>query len=448
MREENRLPVGRLRNGGTNYAGQAVIDLAYLLGENGGHLNVNGIAGLGAKSSFLLHLIAMLMQWAKRTGLPGDTGRIQLVPIIFNVKNFDLFFIDRWNRNWRHEYLDDWKAIGIDDPQPFRNVRFLAPQEPNPDSENPVRTGRDGVEAYSWGLADVIEQRLVRFLFADEDINDANFGALVGAIEERLTDETRDGPRLRCDGPQMFADLPGWVKDPVNHHDLGEPHPGTKGKLVRRLRGLLQDSDGVLRRSASRGKPLKMPECETDGPWVIDLFAVKDEKVKRFVVATVLHQLVELRSGNAVEGMRYLITLDELNRFAPKGGSDPITEMIERVAAEMRSQGIILLGAQQEASRVSPRVFENAGIKAVGRSGSLELSADVWKCLGPAGRIQAAQIMEDEKLLVQASFRAPMLAKIPFPPWALRKEEAAAVTAETAPVTIAARDGRFAAETI
>jgi hypothetical protein len=84
-------------------------------------------------------------------------------------------------------------------------------------------------------------------------------------------------------------------------------------------------------------------------------------------------------SGNAVEGLRYLVTLDELNRFAPKGGKDPITEMIERVAAEMRSQGIILLGAQQEASRVSPRV--------------------------------------------QASFRAPMLAKIPFPPWALRKEE-------------------------
>jgi hypothetical protein len=69
-------------------------------------------------------------------------------------------------------------------------------------------------------------------------------------------------------------------------------------------------------------------------------------------------------------------------------------------------------------------VIENAGIRAVGRSGSLELSADVWKFLGPAARIQAAQIMEDEKLLVQASFRAPMLAKIPFPPWALRKEEA------------------------
>jgi hypothetical protein len=99
IRDENRLSIGRLRNGGTTYAGPAVIDLAYLLGENGGHLNVNGIAGMGAKSSFLLHVIDLLMRWAKRTGDPGDTVRTQLVPIIFNVKNFDLFFIDRWNQS-------------------------------------------------------------------------------------------------------------------------------------------------------------------------------------------------------------------------------------------------------------------------------------------------------------------------------------------------------------
>jgi hypothetical protein len=420
MRDDNRLAVGRLRNGGTNYAGPAVIDLAYLLGENGGHLNVNGIAGMGAKSSFLLHLIDQLMRWAIRTSRPGDTVRTQLVPIIFNVKNFDLFFIDRWNRNWSPQYRDDWKAIGVNDPQPFRDVRFFAAQEAK--SLNPVRTGRDGVEAYSWGLADIIEQRLFRFLFADTDIGNPNFGALIGSIEERLTEDTTSGPKLRVDAPQTFEALLTWVKS-VGKEEIGEPHAGTRASVVRRLRGLIQDSDGVLRRSDSRGKPLTMPESEIAGPWVIDLFAIKDDKVKRFIVATVLYQLVELRSGNAVEGLRYLVMLDELNRFAPRVCSDPITEMIERVAAEMRSQGIILLGAQQEASRVSSRVIENAGIRAVGRSGSLELSADVWKFLGPAARTQAAQIMEDEKLLVQASFRAPMLAKIPFPPWALRKEE-------------------------
>lgn len=440
MRPDSRLAVGRLRNGGTEYAGPAVVDLAYLLGENGGHLNVNGIAGMGTKSSFLLHVVQLLLHWAKRTGKAGDTGRVRVVPVIFNVKNFDLFFIDRWSRNWAPEYAADWKELGVSAPVPFGDVRFFAPQERK--TENPIRTGRDGVTAYSWGLADVVEQGLVRYLFADDDLGSPNFGALVAAVEERLTADTADGPRLRDDAPKTFDELPDWLNMPVNQHALGEPHPGTRASLLRRLRGLLIDSDGVLRRDAERGRPLLMPADEVDGPLVIDLFGVRDEKMKRFVVAAVVKQLIDLRSKEPVEGMRYVIALDELNRFAPKGGSDPITLMIERVAAEMRSQGVILLGAQQEASRVSPRVIENAAVRVVGRSGTLELSADVWKLLSPSARSQAAQLLETEKLIVQPNFRAPMLAKIPFPPWALRREEAAS------PPAAIATDARFAADTI
>ena len=39
------MVVGRLRNGGSAYAGLAKVDLAYLLGDNGGHVNVNGMTG-------------------------------------------------------------------------------------------------------------------------------------------------------------------------------------------------------------------------------------------------------------------------------------------------------------------------------------------------------------------------------------------------------------------
>ena len=66
----------------------ATIDLDYLLGENGGHLNVNGIAGLGAKTSFLLHVNALLLYEAQRQlaalGV-SHSERLQVVPVIFNV---------------------------------------------------------------------------------------------------------------------------------------------------------------------------------------------------------------------------------------------------------------------------------------------------------------------------------------------------------------------------
>jgi DNA helicase HerA-like ATPase len=98
----------------------------------------------------------------------------------------------------------------------------------------------------------------------------------------------------------------------------------------------------------------------------------------------------------------------------------------------MRSQGVILLGAQQQASLVSPRVIENAAVRALGRSGTLELGQDVWRFLGPSARSAAAQLQPDEKLLYQPSFREPMLAKIPFPPFALSEEDAASVPAPPA----------------
>jgi DNA helicase HerA-like ATPase len=94
------------------------------------------------------------------------------------------------------------------------------------------------------------------------------------------------------------------------------------------------------------------------------------------------------------------------------------------VASEGRSQGIILLGAQQQASLVKPRVIENAAVWAVGRSGTLELGAEVWKFLGPSARSAAAQLQPDQKPLYLPSFREPMVAKIPFPPFALSENDA------------------------
>jgi DNA helicase HerA-like ATPase len=431
------LRVGLLRNGGTPFAGPATIDLDYLLGENGGHLNVNGIAGLGAKTSFLLHVNALLLREAERQKAAAgvSTDRLQVVPIIFNVKNYDLFFIDHWGKGWAREEAaarPEWADhLGVSDPTPFRDVQFYAPRDRSGATVNVGRT--DGkVQQYSWSLSDVIEQRLFKFLFAEEDIYDANFGGLVGELEERLTHETGGRPQLNTHGGDTatFAKLLDWFRGP-GRDTFTDSVAGTKGKLLRRLKYIVNEGDCVLRKDDPKGAPLELPKAGVGGPRVIDLFGIRTApSLQRFVVAAVFHQLIQNRSGtNAVDGLRYVVTLDELNRFAPKNGGDPITRKIEEVAAEMRSQGVILLGAQQQASLVSPRVIENASVRAVGRSGSLELSAEVWKFLGASGRSQAAQILADEKLLVQPSFRAPMLAKIPYPPWALKKEDAAGLYA-------------------
>ena len=89
---------------------------------------------------------------------------------------------------------------------------------------------------------------------------------------------------------------------------------------------------------------------------------------------------------------------------------------------------------------MSPRVIENAAVRAVGRSGTLELGQDVWRFLGPSARLAAAQLQPDEKLLYQPSFREPMLAKVPFPAFALSEGDVALSQAPAVPQQDAAAD--------
>ncbi len=432
---KDKLDIGLLRNGGTQFAGTACIDLAFLLGENGGHLNVNGIAGLGTKSTLLLSMNWLLLREAARQQAkePGNPKRLQLVPVIFNVKNFDLFFIDRWNTSFRGkgeaEHRQNWKDMGVDDPAPFKTPKFLAPQAKGVTTPIPTGGRSDGVSAYSWSLSDVIEGGLFKFLFSEDEIGTANLGGLVGEVEEWLTSGTQDAPKLRTtDGaPKTFDGLLEWFKEQKKDKEFfGDFMPGTKGSFYRRLKYVVMEGEGVLVRKEPKGKPIVVPNCGQTSPIVIDLYGlVATPSLQRFVVAAVFHQIQQTQSSKQVPNLKFLITLDELNRFAPKDGHDPITQKLETVASEGRSQGIILFGAQQQASLVKPRVIENAAVRAVGRSGTLELGAEVWKFLGPSARSAASQLQPDEKLIYQPSFREPMLAKIPFPPFALSENDAA-----------------------
>lgn len=433
---ENRLFAGLIKNGADIIAGPGVIDLDYLLGANGGHMNVNGVAGRGTKSSYLLFVIHQLLQEARQRARknPSDPNPMMVVPIILNVKGYDLFHIDKPSKKFDPEkHLEDWKALSVDDPRPFQNVTFYAPQMPRGDMAE--QTGRDGtVEPYSWSLADVIREDLLQYLFAEEDANDPNFGALVLDLKEHLTQErtSNDGEisrglRRGGDRPETFQELLDWLDGPGQNAVGGAHHTGTWGKLRRRLLKLILDGEGVLRRHDQNGHPLDLGARTTQDPVVVDLNALTGKpELQRFVVATILRKLISERTGTkAQRGLTYLVALDELNRFAPKGSRDPITRLIETVAAEMRSQGIILLGAQQQASKVSDRVIEMSGIQVLGRSGSLELSQSIWRSLSQSARHKAMTLTMNEKMVMQDNFREPMHVRVPFPPWAMRGEEVA-----------------------
>ena len=438
---ENRLAVGLIKNGGDDTAGPGYADLDYLLGANGGHLNVNGAAGRGTKSSFLLHVTYLLLAKSRREQLdqPSDPERLRVVPIIFNVKGYDLFHIDRVSSRYDSiTHAGAWAALGIDTPGPFQNVSFLAAQQPNNSNAFAIPGRGPEVQPYSWGLQDLIEKGLFSFLFSSDETMNDNFQALILDLEEWLTQETinNSGQAVRTINPiaqntsgeplNTLDRLSAWASDPtaVVAAVPGGHLPATIKKLARRLRLLTLDSRGVLRRSNPKGAPLMVTRQNTCDPIVIDLNRLAGSVwLQRFVVATVLRQLVDAQTYSPVPGLKYLVLLDELNRFAPKGGRDAITRLVELVASEMRSQGVLLFGAQQQASLVSEKLIENAGLRAVGKTGTLELSNSVWRSLSQTDRARVDSLPPDEKLLLQDSFRRPMHIRVPFPAWAMRLGE-------------------------
>lgn len=445
-------PVGLLKNGAKSHAGPALIDLGYLLGENGGHLNINGISGVATKTSSMLVAMMSLLQTAERLRRerPAAPGALRIIPVLFSVKGTDMLWLDKPSRPFAEipARAQHWRDMGLE-PRPFRNVSYMVPaRSDHPLQPRPV-VARADLMAYSWGLADIVEGGLFRYLFAAEDVNQ-NWGFLLNQWEKRLT-LWQDGRRslkpremglgYNPDGggtPQTFKDLVDFIESELNEGEargddqrsssrMDYAHVATVQKLYRRLKGLEYGNGGVLAWRDSRGRPPVIGVDADTEAHVIDIASLASSPdIQRFVIAAVLDALKEERTRpDAAHGVRYLVGLDELNQWAPRGSSDATTRLFERIASEMRSLGLILFGAQQFASQVSAKIPENSSCRMYGRTGPGELSDDLYKDLTSANKRMVTRLQPGEQILTVPSFRVPAHMDVPFPAWAMRFEEVA-----------------------
>lgn len=439
--EDWGLPIGVIRNGALASVGVAKIDLRRLNGDRAGHLNITGQAGSGTKSSALLVWLRSLLDFA-RAWDNGDPHRtpFSVRPIVFNVKGRDLMYIDFPNSGLTEERRRIWKAMGIQ-PQPFEGARFFAPcnsaNRAQPSVLRPVEPKRQ-TRPYYWTLADVVRYGLWSYLFSDETQANENIMALADHILERIAevckvDKTHPaGMRLRAGHEaQSFETLREWMQKGLRdkeHDTRGQGLYGfsTLQALTRRLSLVFgREGQQIFDTNIGNGQPLNVLEQITSDPLVVDI-AMLPPELRRFVVAAVLDQVKERQtSENRIPGQVYFLMLDELGIYAPRGARDPITRLIEHVAAQLRSQGIILLGAQQQASKVSETVFGNSEIKALGATSPVELESSAWsRLLTSAQKAQALALRPEDKMVL--TDRGWMNIVVPYPAWAMKESEIAA----------------------
>jgi len=355
-------------------------------------------------------------------------------------------------------------------PDVFRSIAYYAPEQPRrAGAPLAIETERPGdVRPYSWSLRDVVDLGLFDLLFSEETRANENMVTLINMISHRLSRPRPAGngtaPSLRArlgveDGPaaedeagrarrqlldaadtafdpdnplgRTFGGLLDWVErqaapkdEEISDDSLRSMSRSTIQALWRRLARVVGPRSGLLRRDDEDGRPPLLVTGEEDVA-VIDLQSIGDLHLSRFVIAAVLQQLIQWRTGRFAGRHEYfLVVIDELNLYAPRGATDPITRLFERVASQMRSRGIILLGAQQQGSRVSDVVIENSQTRVLGRSGGQELADTIWRGFSEGDRKLALRLGPGEKVIVAPNFREALHVRVPRPPWAMRPEEA------------------------
>ena len=403
------------------------IDSDYLLGPQGAHLNISGITGLATKTSYIMFLIQLLYQKMKD----------KLAVIIFNVKQDDLLHLHEEPTDIQDNDREMYKQLGIEEkPFPIFNpqignssgIKYFLPRgyrgQPNSWHIPPSYL------IYAYALSD----SFLRLDLLFHGVPDPYFTmrGIINFIMERYklgiyfnqNIEDHSGRIIRKKGDKVLTwdDLKLFSKDPHNFPSEIVRDPRTAYRFAGLLRQFTSSYLFVSTRSMNEvylGEEIK--RIKAGDIYVIDIAKIEDEREQAFIIGDVMRSLDEMytEGGEGEIPGKIIVYIDELNRYAPRIGGfeepSPVTEQIREIARTGRSRGTVLFSAEQFMSSVDRQIIENCAMQVVGRSGSSELSSDVYRFLEAEVKEVATRLKKGEVIISHPTFRRPIKIKFPKP---------------------------------
>jgi DNA helicase HerA-like ATPase len=417
---ERRLPCGLSRDDEPMY-----INLDFLDGTRGAHVNISGVSGVATKTSYATFLLHSLYH-------PGVLKEsLNTKSLIFNVKGEDLLFLDRANTRLNDEQAVRYHRLGLQ-PQPFRDVEFWAPPRRGTESAVPdVSSRTDGrISSFFWTIEEFCREELLPFLFADAEDDRQQYTMIVHNVTAKLKKEARPlgdgGVSIEGSAVRSFHVLVDLIRAQVEQEGGEWAGPsigqGTVNAFVRRLIAARRHVEHLIRGDVAHPEHHRIRLQSQVS--VVDIHLLHD-RAKRFVVGVTLRKAFQEKESTGQAQPLLFIVLDELNKYAPREGSSPIKEILLDVAERGRSLGIILIGAQQTASEVERRIIANSAIRVVGRLDSAEAARDEYGFLPLVHRQRATIAKPGTMFLSQPELPVPLVLEFPFPAWATRPAEAA-----------------------
>ena len=419
-----RVPAGLTRDGEPVF-----LDLDFLDGSRGAHVNISGISGVATKTTYALFLLYALFHSDVLGRYATNTKAI-----VFNVKGEDLMWLDTPNARLTDDDREDYERLGLR-AGAFESVGLWAPIRPDSGGRAiPQVEGRsEGVTAYFWTIREFVRERFLRFMFAEAEDERSQIADLVARVEAQLDREFEDDPEhdatLRFSGYPVsdFAQLCDIVSNEVDAD--GSPWRGrvsdaTVSAFLRRLDAARFRMGHLIRGRDAEDPGVHRIDWESNQVTVVDIHNLHD-RAKRFVTGVVIKRLFEHKERMGRREPLAFLVLDELNRYAPRDGWSPIKEVLLDVAERGRSLGMILVGAEQTASEVERRVIANSAFRVVGRLDTAEAARSEYGFLPAVTRARASILKPGSMILQQPHIPVPLQIRFPFPSWATRADEAA-----------------------
>jgi DNA helicase HerA-like ATPase len=423
-----KLAIGIGRDGEPMY-----LNLEFLDGTRGAHINISGVSGVATKTTYATFLLYSLFS----SGVLAAEA-VNTKALIFNVKGEDLLFLDHANARLGEIDKARYHRLGLA-PGPFDSVGIYAPPRKGDRNAGPdVATRTLGVHSFYWTLAEFCHEELLPFGFADVEDERNQYTTVIHNVTAVLK---RDGTPSGDDGAwaidgevlRTYHDLVELLVDRVTDDGTRTywagpaTGMGTINAFVRRL----LSSQRALATLVRADVPLRaMHRISTAATkvTVVDLHNLPD-RAKRFVVGATIRRTFEDKEASGLARPLLFLVLDELNKYAPRDGASPIKEILLDVAERGRSLGVILIGAQQTASEVERRVIANSAIRVVGRLDPAEAARPEYGFLPSMHRDRATIAKPGTMFVSQPEIPLPLAVQFPFPAWATRPSERGATTA-------------------
>ncbi|MCX7619665.1 MAG: ATP-binding protein [Acidimicrobiales bacterium] len=416
------LPAGLTRDDEPLY-----LNLEFLDGTRGAHVNISGISGVATKTTYAMFLLYSLFN----SGVLGADA-LNTKALVFNVKGEDLLFLDHANNQLTDEQRERYERLDLV-PGAFRSVEVFAPPRRGDRNGAPdVAARATGVMSFFWTLEQFCKERLLPFLFADAEDERQQYTMVVHNVTARLMEAQplgEGGVVIEGAPVRTFQELVDVVTAKLSDEDPQEAArwagraigAGTINAFIRRLQGAVDHVEHLIR--ADLPNPLDHQVRFDAQVSVVDLHNLND-RAKRFVVGVVLRKAFERKERSGQAKPLQFVVLDELNKYAPREGTSPIKEILLDVAERGRSLGIILIGAQQTASEVERRIVANSAVRVVGRLDAAEASRGEYGFLPQVQRQRATIIKPGTMIVSQPELPIPLVVQFPFPAWATRASEA------------------------